>query len=136
MTRSLTIAFALATATTAAVAGCGHSYSETGSTSTTAAQPNGPVDQRAIDAMTGARCEREARCDNVGANRHYVSREGCITQLRGEAMNSLTTSACPNGIDRAHLDRCLADVRGERCENVLDSLDRIANCSTNALCSR
>jgi len=132
MTRALTIPFALAIA----VVACGHSYSETGATSTTAAQPSGPVNQRAIDAITGARCEREVRCDNVGANRHYVSREGCMTQLRGEAMNSLTTSACPNGIDRAQLDRCLADVRGERCENVLDSLDRITNCSTNALCSR
>jgi hypothetical protein len=115
-------------------AACGHEYSEADTTTTTAATQNAPASQRAIDAITAARCQREARCDNIGANRHYVNRTGCMTQLRGEEMNQLTTSACPNGIDNAQLDRCLADIRGEHCENALDTIERISTCSTGALC--
>ena len=133
MTKKHSIAFLLSIA---AVAACGHSYSETGATTTTAARPSAPANQESIEAITSARCEREARCDNVGANRHYVSSEGCMTQLRGEAMNQLTTSTCPNGIDKAQLSKCLADIRGERCENLLDTLDRQATCTTSSLCPR
>jgi hypothetical protein len=120
----------------ALVAACGHSYSQTSSTTTTAARPSAPVHPRAIDALASARCEREARCDNIGPNRRYVSRDGCMTQLKGEEMNALTASSCPSGIDQPQLDRCVAEVRGERCENILDSIDRLANCNTNSLCSR
>jgi hypothetical protein len=132
MHKSYPIVFSLLSI--AAVA-CGHEYSESGATTTTAARAGTPTNDRAIDAITNARCEREARCNNVGQNKTYVSNEGCLTQLRGEAMNSLTASSCPQGINGPQLDKCLADVRGERCENVLDTIGRLANCNTTALCS-
>jgi hypothetical protein len=116
---------------------CGHEYAEVGATSTTsAAQPSKPVSAEAVDAIAGTRCRREMRCDNVGAARRYVSYDGCTTEIRGDAMNHLTTHACPNGIDSAQLDKCLADIRGERCSNVLDTIDRVTTCSTSSLCPR
>jgi hypothetical protein len=120
----------------ATVVACGHEYSETSSTTTTGAVASSPVNQQAIDAIAATRCAREARCDNVGAGKHYVSRQGCMTQLRGEGMNDLTTTACPHGLDNAQLDKCLADIRGERCENVLDTIARLSSCSRSSLCSR
>jgi hypothetical protein len=122
----------LVLAATAASA-CGHEYSETSTTTTTAARSR-PANGDAIDAIANARCERESRCDNVGPGKRYVSREGCLTQLRGEGMNDLTPVECPHGVDSPQLDKCLADVRGERCENVLDTIARLSNCSTGSLC--
>ncbi|MGO8994592.1 MAG: DUF6184 family natural product biosynthesis lipoprotein [Polyangiaceae bacterium] len=116
-----------------AVAACGRSYTET---TTAAVVPSAPVTGRAIDAIASERCQREARCENIGANRHYVSLGGCTTELRGEVMNQLTTATCPNGVNSAQLEKCLAGVRGQRCENALDALDRQTLCATTSLCSR
>jgi hypothetical protein len=115
---------------------CGHEYAEVGATTTTSARPSEPVSGEAVDAIAGTRCRREMRCDNVGAGRRYVSYDGCTTEMRGVAMNHLTTHACPHGIDAAQLDKCLADLRGERCSNVLDTIDRVTACSTSSLCPR
>jgi Family of unknown function (DUF6184) len=121
-----------------AVAGaaCGHSYSETSTPSTTGGTaPRATVHQEAVNSIASARCKREERCDNIGPNKHYVSADGCMTQLRGEGMNELNSSSCPNGIDSAQLDKCLADIHGERCENALDALSRLSSCSTGSLCA-
>ena len=117
---------------------CGHEYTEVGTTRVTSAvvAPSPPVDPQEIDAIALTRCKREARCENIGAGRHFGSYEGCAAELRGEAMNKLTTYACPKGIDVVQLDKCLADIRGERCSNLIDTLDRVTACSTSSLCSR
>jgi hypothetical protein len=126
---------ALFVAGAAMAVACGHEYSETSYTTTTGAIASRPVHQEAIDAIAATRCSREARCDNVGAGRHYGSRQGCMTQLRGESISDLTTAACPH-LDNAQLDKCLADIRGERCENVLDTIARLSSCSRSSLCSQ
>ncbi|MFI5302308.1 MAG: DUF6184 family natural product biosynthesis lipoprotein [Polyangiales bacterium] len=120
-------------------AACGHEYSESGTTTVTAGTPTDPASAhtaRAIDEIAAARCQREARCDNVGANRHYVGNDACFTQLKGEGMNELTASACPHGLDGSQLNKCLADIRAEHCENLLDTIGRLSSCSTSSLCPR
>jgi hypothetical protein len=119
-----------------AVAACGHEYSESSTTTTTAAAQTALPYQQAIDRIAGARCQRELRCDNVGANKHYVSFDGCTTQLRGEGMNELTTTECPRGLDTFQVNKCVADIQAERCENLLDTISRVSSCRTGSLCAR
>jgi hypothetical protein len=119
-----------------AVAACGHSYSQASAPTTTSTAVSAPASEKAVERISAARCDREMRCGNVGAGKSYVSPEGCTTEVKGKTMNDLTTSACPRGIDEMQLDKCLADIKGERCENVLDALSRLANCRTGALCPK
>lgn len=119
-----------------AVAACGHSYSQAGAPTTTTGSPaaSAPASDKAVERISSARCDREMRCGNVGAGKSYVNQDGCLTEVKGKTMNDLTNSACPRGIDTMQLDKCLADIKGERCENVLDALSRLSNCRTGALC--
>jgi hypothetical protein len=121
-------------AAAAAVAACGGEYSETGTTTTTAA--SAPIKGDTIDVIANARCEREARCDNVGAGKTYVSFEGCRTQIRGDEMNELTTTNCPRGVQPRALDKCLAVIRGQRCDNLADAFNRVNDCARPSLCPR
>ena len=87
------------------------------------------------DALAGTRCMREAKCENVGAGRTYSNRDACMTEIRGESMNRLTATACPNGLEAAKLDDCLATLRNDHCENMPSGLDRFPTCSASLLCS-
>jgi Family of unknown function (DUF6184) len=136
--KSKTIAFLLFSGFAAA---CGHNtYSAIGTTTTTsAAQPSTPVTPgipEAIAAISGTRCMREAKCDNVGAGRRYPSYSSCVSEFRGQALSHLTSYTCPNGTVAAQLDGCLADIRGRGCSNELDTIDHVTACSTSSLCPR
>jgi len=119
-----------------AILACAHEQNGSGSTTTTGARTSAPISQSVIDAIAGARCDREAQCNNIGANKKYANRQGCVTELRGQQMNELTEASCPSGVDQPQYEKCLADIRGERCENPLDTLSRLNACRTGALCPR
>jgi|SRR5580658_7721787 hypothetical protein len=101
----------------------------------TSAQPAAaPVNLASIDAIALARCDREQRCDNVGAGKTFSNREACLNDIRSKGDNDLTTSACPGGIDTTRLQTCLDAVRTERCDNPLDAVGRLSACRTDSLC--
>ncbi len=118
---------------TAAAFGCAHTNGSS-STTTTAAPQDRPVSEKAVESLASARCDREATCDNVGVGKSYASREACMSNVRGKGQNDLTAASCPKGIDQAQLDKCLAEIKGERCGNPLDSLSRLNACRTGAIC--
>jgi hypothetical protein len=93
-----------------------------------------PVDSHAIDELAAARCDREQTCNNVGNGRSYATRDVCVGKLRADGQNDFTNASCPNGISRLALDKCLADIRGERCDHPLDTLSRLNSCARASLC--
>jgi hypothetical protein len=129
---------ALAVAPLLLVAGCNHEETSPGPMTTT--QTTGgtiaasPVDRHAIDEVASARCQREATCSNIGAGKSYATRDVCIEHLRADSENELTNASCPNGLSRIALDKCLAEIRGERCDHPLDTLARLNACSKSSLC--
>jgi len=129
------IVFASIILASAAVA-CSHESSSPGSTTITGSRESAPVSKSVVDSIADARCDREAQCNNVGADRTYASRTACVTKLRGDGMNDLSEANCPNGVDSKQLDKCLADISGERCDSPLDTLSRVAACRTGALCNK
>jgi hypothetical protein len=118
------------------LAACDHQDSSgtTAARTTSGTQLAAPVDAHAIDAIAGARCDREQTCNNVGVDKTYATRDVCIQRLRADDQNDLTNASCPNGISRVALDKCLGDVRGERCDHPLDTLSRLSSCSKSSLC--
>jgi hypothetical protein len=107
----------------------------TGATfSSNASSPAAPVSMHAAEEIAATRCDREQTCNNVGVDRKYATRDVCVGKLRAENENDFTNASCPNGISRARLDKCLADIRGERCDHPLDTLERIDSCSRGSIC--
>jgi hypothetical protein len=98
--------------------------------------PSGPEShlKAATDDIVSARCNREERCNNVGTDKTYESREACTTKLHGSTESDLNMKDCSHGVDHAKLDECLAKIKGEDCGNPIDTLGRVAACRTGSLC--
>ncbi len=103
----------------------------TTTTTTTAASMNAD----AVQQIAAARCDRELSCNNVGTGRKYVTRDSCIDELHGSVQSDLRGDQCGR-VDRAQLDKCLADIRGERCDHPLDTIARLSACRTGTLCTK
>lgn len=90
--------------------------------------------KHAVHSIARARCEREKRCDNVGAKQTYASMDACEAKIESEWAGDLNKYECPHGIVKAALDKCLSDVRAEECGNPFDTLSRIASCDADDIC--
>jgi hypothetical protein len=88
----------------------------------------------AVMRLTNARCDREVACNNVGSEGVFLDRDACARQLGHDAYASLQSQLCRGGIDDAKLATCLADVRNERCNNALDTIERVLSCRRRELC--
>jgi hypothetical protein len=88
----------------------------------------------AIKDIVTARCDREERCNNVGLDKTYASREACTSKLEGNTSSDLNMQDCEHGVDRPKLHECLAKIHGEDCGNPIDALSRVTACRTGALC--
>ncbi|WP_437300397.1 DUF6184 family natural product biosynthesis lipoprotein [Sorangium sp. So ce426] len=88
----------------------------------------------AVDSIVAARCDREARCNNIGADREYASQEACATRIRAEWRDDLNFAECPGGIDSKELTECLQEIRNDDCNNPFDTLGRIVACRSSDLC--
>jgi hypothetical protein len=113
-------------------------------TTTSAAAPNqsgvansqASADHAIVDELSTARCDRETSCSNVGDGHKYASHSVCMDQMRGSLANDLNSYTCPRGIDRMALDHCLAAIKNEECSHPMDTLKRVDECRTGALCMK
>jgi uncharacterized protein DUF6184 len=103
-------------------------------TSVTSAQKKD--DAAVVDRLTGARCDQEQGCQNVGAGAKYASRPVCMDQIRGSIGNDLNAYNCPGGLDSSAVDRCTAAIKSEECNHPFDTLTRYDKCRTGALCMK
>jgi Family of unknown function (DUF6184) len=95
----------------------------------------GPAEpSSAVARIAAARCEREVRCNNVGAKGKYPNRADCATRIRDDKRDTINEKDCPGGIDAKQLNHCLAEVRDEPCRNPLVSISRLVSCRSSRLC--
>jgi hypothetical protein len=88
----------------------------------------------AVSSIVEARCDREARCDNIGAKEEYKSWQECRKEISAKSTDKIGAPECPGGIDQHELSECLSEIRSERCGNPLDTLERVAACNSADLC--
>ncbi|HEY8946778.1 MAG TPA: DUF6184 family natural product biosynthesis lipoprotein [Polyangiaceae bacterium] len=88
----------------------------------------------ATQAIAEARCARENRCENVGADRKFSSTDDCMARVRNDWRDELTARECPGGIDQSELSECLTEIRNEDCGNPFDTLGRMAACTVAEIC--
>ena len=100
----------------------------------------GPIDKKTtandptIKAIATARCDREATCNNVGADKKWATRDACLADLGEDLVDELNLSECPGGIVQKELDECLAEIKNESCNNPIDKIERLAACRESDLC--
>jgi hypothetical protein len=90
----------------------------------------------ALASVATERCDREARCKNIGAKEKYRDRADCIAQMERDKRDDLNSDVCTGGVRQKELADCLQAIRGEDCGNPLDSLTRLTACRAGNLCAK
>jgi hypothetical protein len=88
----------------------------------------------ALASLAAADCDREVRCNNVGPNKHYPSREVCIAMVQNDKGKKVSAQACPGGINEGNLNECLKSLRKDSCGNFGDTLSRAEACKLDGIC--
>jgi hypothetical protein len=88
----------------------------------------------AVANIATARCDREFRCKNIGANEKYRTRATCVAELQKDKREDLNGDVCPGGVREKELNDCLQSIRDEDCGNPLDTISRLNTCRTGNLC--
>jgi hypothetical protein len=114
-------------------AGCGKS--DRPAESAMAAESATTEGGSATESIAEARCARESRCDNVGADKKYSSMEDCIIRIRADWKDELSTRECKSGVNETALNACLSSVREEECSSPFDTLERVQACTTGKICA-
>lgn len=89
---------------------------------------------QAIESLASARCAREQRCNNFGADKKFASHQDCMTKMKAEKYDELNAEECRGGINRKELEECLQEIRNDDCNNPLDTLGRLTACRSSDLC--
>jgi hypothetical protein len=92
------------------------------------------ADAAIVSRLAAARCDQEDACKNIGPGGKYDSRSVCLDVIRGSIGNDLNAYACPRGLDRDAIERCVAAIRSEACSTPFDTLARFEKCRTSAIC--
>jgi hypothetical protein len=88
----------------------------------------------AAESIALSRCQREQTCNNVGDDKKYSSASDCLTRIRNDWKDDLNARECPNGVNQAQLDECLAKIRNEECGSPFDTLSRVTECTAGQIC--
>jgi hypothetical protein len=85
--------------------------------------------------IAGARCDREAKCNNIGPDKKYASDDACEDQIRADWANDLNAYDCPGGVVDKELEECLNAIRNEDCNSPFDTLSRVSECMASQICA-
>ena len=92
------------------------------------------ANDRAVQKMANANCERELACGNIGRGRRYETPEMCVGTFEREKYSELGFGKCLLGVDYIQLDRCVREIESESCRSALYTLDGLGACGSSKLC--
>ena len=92
------------------------------------------ANDRAVEKMANANCERELACGNVGLSRRYETPEMCVGTFEREKYSELGFGKCLLGVDYIQLDLCIREIKSEDCGSALYTLDALGACRSSKLC--
>ena len=105
----------------------------------------GPADRATREAppsvssrIAAARCDREVKCNQVGAHGKYDSHLACVAELKRDIRHDLDGDDCANGFRAKELNDCLQAIRDEQCGRALDfdTVIRLRACRAENICVR
>jgi hypothetical protein len=92
------------------------------------------ADERVIERIADATCDREQSCNTIGPGAYFASREECMNTVREKTRQTLSPTQCPGGILQKALDNCLASLVANQCAQPGDEITRAAQCPARLLC--
>jgi hypothetical protein len=84
--------------------------------------------------ITRERCDRAMRCKSIGSGMRFESRVDCESKLAGPIENAIGLDSCHGGLKKAQVDRCMNEIRNERCDMAFDDLSESTSCRSAGLC--
>ncbi len=87
----------------------------------------------ALSHIVAARCDREVRCNNVGADKKYKTRAECVAEMQKDKHDDFSVAACP-AVNQKKLGDCVKELHEERCGSLIDPFNRMEMCRSSALC--
>jgi hypothetical protein len=103
---------------------------------TTSAHVSSVTRDRALDAITDARCAREFSCAHVGAGQTWRDYDTCARNVRLTMRDTLFGATCDDGVEAARLSSCVSDIRDLHCDAPEDTIVRFGTCANAKLCKR
>lgn len=101
---------------------------------TTTGAPGVVPNERAVQRLTAARCDRAKSCGKFGPNEKYADEAACKADKHQDFEESLKPTECPGGIREHRLSNCVQELRNERCGDIADKISRLATCRSGSLC--
>jgi len=92
------------------------------------------ANDRAVEKMANANCERELACENVGLGRRYETPAMCVGTFEREKYSELGFGKCLLGVDYVQLDLCIREIKDADCGSALYTLDALGACHSSKLC--
>jgi Family of unknown function (DUF6184) len=96
--------------------------------------PGSVTNDKAIKGIVSARCAREERCKNIGADKDYADKGACERKVSHDMRDDLSPKECPRGIKESQLNKCVESIQKEDCKNPLDKIGRLVACRSGELC--
>jgi len=88
----------------------------------------------AVSSLVAAQCDREVRCNNVGQDKKYKTRDECVAKQQHDNGQSINDKVCTGGINQGNLNRCVQALREDECGNPINALQRAESCKTDSIC--
>ncbi|HVJ15565.1 MAG TPA: DUF6184 family natural product biosynthesis lipoprotein [Polyangiaceae bacterium] len=90
------------------------------------------IDKGIMD-LANARCDRQQRCNNIGPNAKYSSRDHCMSVQGGEARDKL--QGCTHGVDQDDMRQCLTAIQNQDCSGLFSDVGEDKACGMDDLCA-
>jgi len=87
-----------------------------------------------VKSITEARCMREQKCGNIGADEDYASMSACQAKISADWRDELNAYDCPGGVVAKEFSECLEEIKNEDCKSPFDTLGRVVACRSSDLC--
>jgi hypothetical protein len=102
----------------------------------TGAEVGSPSNDDAVMKIATARCDRERACNKIGAGRAYDDQPTCLAEIGELIDEEVGRTACPLGVDRLEVARCLLDIQRTECGGELERETNIPSCTKVVVCNR
>jgi hypothetical protein len=84
--------------------------------------------------ITGARCDRQLTCNQVGPDKRFPTRDICTQDEGKKTTDELKSTDCPNGYDEMKLQSCIDAIAKQDCTKLIMSTQTIDACRSAELC--
>lgn len=89
--------------------------------------------QTTPESLAEARCDQQARCENIGSEKKYVTHQDCVSRVGNDWMGDLRARDCPAGTDPDALSSCVGEIRSQDCADT-STLASFESCGVARLC--